>query len=291
MTFFCGIQVGPVFDAKGPRALVLIGSILIIAALIALPSCSQYWHFIVVFGIVLGLGTSLMFTPAVSAIGHFFYKRRGLATGVAITGGAAGGVVFPLLLGSLFAKVGFAWAVRVVTIICLVALSTACLLIRSRLPSKPASKENILPDFCIFADPKFAVTTAGIFFLEWGHFVPITYISSYALRHNISPQFSYQLLALLNAGSCFGRWLPGYCADFLGRFNMMIMTVSLSILSNACLWLLAGSNVALLTTYSLLFGFASGSNISLSPVCIGQLCKTEHYGRYYSTAYMIVSFG
>ncbi|KAK5693347.1 hypothetical protein LTS12_028675, partial [Elasticomyces elasticus] len=40
-----------------------------------------------------------------------------------------------------------------------------------------------------------------------------------------------------------------------------------------------------------IFGFASGSNISLTPVCVGQLCKTEHYGRYYASAYTVVSFG
>jgi MFS family permease len=43
--------------------------------------------------------------------------------------------------------------------------------------------------------------------------------------------------------------------------------------------------------YALLFGFASGSNISLTPVCVGQLCATEEYGRYYATCYTLVAFG
>lgn len=38
-------------------------------------------------------------------------------------------------------------------------------------------------------------------------------------------------------------------------------------------------------------GFASGSNISLTPVCVGMLCDTEDYGRYYATCYTIVSLG
>lgn len=42
------------------------------------------------FGVLGGLGTSLIFTPAVSSIGHWFYKKRGNATGVAATGGAVG---------------------------------------------------------------------------------------------------------------------------------------------------------------------------------------------------------
>ena len=33
LTFFCGVQIGPVFDAKGPRWLVAIGSILLFAGM------------------------------------------------------------------------------------------------------------------------------------------------------------------------------------------------------------------------------------------------------------------
>lgn len=291
LTFFCGIQIGPIFDARGPRFLVLAGSILIIVMMVALGFCTQYWHFMLVIGVVGGLGTSLMFTPAISAIGHFFNEKRGIATGIAATGGSVGGVAFPLILEKLFPKIGFAWATRAIGLICLVSLITGCLLIKSRLPKKPFSKENIMPDFRIFRDPKFTLTTLGIFFIEWGLFIPITYISSYSLAHGVSEQLSYQMLAILNAGSFFGRGIPGFVADYLGRFNTLIATVALCLVCNACLWLPAGDSVPVIIVYSAIFGFASGSNISLTPVCISQLCKIENYGRYYATAYTVVSFG
>ncbi|OJJ35492.1 hypothetical protein ASPWEDRAFT_155349 [Aspergillus wentii DTO 134E9] len=291
LTFFCGVQIGPIFDAKGPRFLVLAGSILVIVQMIAIGFCTKYWHFMLVMGVTGGIGASLIFTPAISAIGHWFNEKRGVATGIAATGGSVGGVVFPLILEKMFPKIGFAWATRAVALICLVLVITATILIRSRLPKKPASKENVLPDFRIFREPKFALTTIGIFFVEWGLFIPLSYISSYALAHGVSREFSYQILAILNVGSFFGRWLPGFFSDFLGRFNTLIATVALCLICNACLWLPAGDNLPLLIVYCVVFGFASGSNISLTPVCIGQLCKTENYGRYYATAYTIVSFG
>lgn len=291
LTFFCGAQIGPIFDAKGPRFLVLGGSILIIASLVALAFCTQYWHFMVTIGIFIGIGTSMVFNPAIAAIGHYFYRRRGEATGIATTGGSFGGIAFPLILEALFPKIGFAWATRVVVLLCLLTLGAGCILIRSRLPSKPASKENILPDIRIFRDPIFMLTTAGVFLIEWGLFVPITYISSYALAQGYSTSFSYQILAILNAGSILGRWLPGYIADFIGRFNTMILAILGCLVSCACFWLPAGDHKALLIIYALAFGFFSGSNISLTPVCVGQLCKTENYGRYYATMYTIVSFG
>ena len=137
----------------------------------------------------------------------------------------------------------------------------------------------------------FALTTAGVFCLEWGLFIPVTFISSYALANGIDPAFSFQLLAILNVGSFFGRWGPGFIADRMGRFNTMIITIVLCIIFGLAVWLPAKGNVAALVIFALGFGFASGSNISLTPVCVGQLCDTEEYGKYYATAYSVVSFG
>jgi MFS family permease len=95
-------------------------------------------------------------------------------------------------------------------------------------------------------------------------------------------------------------------ADHVGRFNAMIVLLFLCMLTTLAFWLPAAllgrtSSMAadftaspsmkpLVITYALLFGFASGANISLTPVCVGQLCRTEEYGRYYATCYMIVAF-
>lgn len=256
----------------------------------------------IVFGILGGTGTSLIFTPAISSIGHWFLVKRGNATGIAAAGGSLGGIVFPLMLQSLFPKVGFAWATRIMGFIFIGLLIVANLLIRSRLPPRPGG--SVLPDFRIFKDIPFLLTTVGVFFEEWGLFIPITYLTSYALSSGaMSQASSFQIMAIFNAGSCIGRWAPGYFADRLGRFNTMILALILCAASSLALWLpatvLSSSSqtehttavLGLTITFALLMGFGSGSNISLTPVCVGQLCDTEDYGRYYATCYTIVSFG
>ncbi|OCK84822.1 MFS monocarboxylate transporter-like protein [Lepidopterella palustris CBS 459.81] len=301
LSFFCGIQIGPVFDAKGPRMLILAGSILICASMLLLGLCTQYYQFMLVFGVLGGLGTSLIFTPAVSAIGHFFLLKRGNATGLAAAGGSVGGIIFPLMLQRLFPHMGFAWSTRIMGFVFIFLCIVAQLLIRSRLPPKPG--QSVMPDFRIFRDKSFALSTAGVFFMEWGLFVPITYLTSFALASGaIDATFSYQLVALMNAGSSIGRWAPGYIADKMGRFNSMIAALVLCTATTLTLWLPASildptsassalTIKALTITYTLIFGCASGSNISLTPVCVGQLCGTHEYGRYYATCYTIVSFG
>lgn len=41
LAFFCGIYIGPLFDKFGPRVLVLLGSISVIAALMLLSVCTS----------------------------------------------------------------------------------------------------------------------------------------------------------------------------------------------------------------------------------------------------------
>ncbi|KAI4165900.1 MAG: hypothetical protein LQ342_000331 [Letrouitia transgressa] len=289
LAFGCGVQIGPIFDAKGPRWLVILGTICLVVGMIGASESTKYWHFIITFAILCGLGTSLIFTPAIGAIAHFFYHSRGKATGFAAAGGSLGGVIFPLALQALFPRLGFAWSVRLLALVFLVLLLTAILLIRTRLPPKVGG--TVWPDFRIFAQPVFALTTAGVFFIEWGLFVPLAFISSYALANGVSPTFSYQLLAVLNAGSVLGRACPGFIADRLGRFNAMIATVAMCALCVLGVWLNVGGNIAGLCVFAALFGFASGSNIGLTPPCVGQLCETEEFGRYYATCYTIVSLG
>lgn len=300
LSFFCGLQIGPIFDAHGPKLLVLAGSILLCLSNFLLGVCTLYWHFFLVFGVLGGLGTSLIFTPAFAAVSHFFLQKRGNATGIAAAGGSLGGVIFPLALEKLLPKVGFPWATRIIGFITLFCCIGACFLIRSRLP--PKAGQSVWPDFRIFRHKSYFLLTVGIFMMEWALFIPITYLTTFAVSTGaFSPSFSYQLIAIFNAGSCLGRWVPGFLADKLGRFNSMIAALAICSATSLVFWLPASlltpttaaeamAIKALSIVYAVLFGFASGSNISLTPVCVGQLCDTNVYGRYYATCYTVVSF-
>ena len=201
------------------------------------------------------------------------------------------------MLTSLFIRTGFDWATRALGLLFLLLLSIANALVRSHLPRRSISKQALIPDLRIFKDTTFLVMTIAIFLVEWGLFIPLTYLTSFALSAKIRPALAYQLLAILNTGSFFGRWAPGLLADIVGRFNTMILMIILCFLTVFAFWLPAAltaapsSKEALSIVFALLFGFASGSNISLGPVCAGQLCKTEDYGKYFATCYTVVGIG
>ncbi|KEY68325.1 hypothetical protein S7711_07798 [Stachybotrys chartarum IBT 7711] len=287
LAFACGIYIGPIFDKYGPKWLIIAGVICTVSGTVAMSFSYELWHFILSFGVLCGLGTSLIFTPSVAAIGHWFKARRSFATGMACTAGGIGGIIFPLMLSSLFDRVGFGWATRALALICLVCGSVGIMLVQSRLP--PSSNANAHPDFRIFRQTPFLFATMGIFMMEFALFIPLTYAASYAVFEGFSQDFAFQLIPILNAASVVGRALPGYYGDVIGPFNVCIMAVLMCIISILCVWLPSGHTTPGIILFVVLWGFASGTNISIAPVCIGMLCKTNEYGRYYATSYTIVS--
>ncbi len=251
---------------------------------------TQYWHFMLTFGVLGGTGTSLIFTPAIAAIGHWFMAKRGNATGVAAAGGSIGGVIYPLMLQRLFVSVGWGWALRIQAFTFLLLLIIANMFIRSRLPPKPGG--NSMPDFKILRRNAFSLLTVGTYLMEWALFTPIAYLTIYSIQSGaMSREFAVQLVAIFNASSCIGRWAPGWAADRFGRFNLMLITLTICMISAFAFWLPGavlsdgshpGTNkaiVALTIVYCIFGGFGSGANISLTPVCVGLMCDTQEYGR------------
>ena len=247
------------------------------------------FQFVQVLG---GISVSLLFTPAIASVGHWFRIKRANATGLAITGGSVGGIVFPLLFKQIIPKIGFPWACRVAGFLQLPLLIPAYLLVRSRLKPLPDAKATV--DFTAFREPIFALTTFATFLGQWGIFVPLAYLTSYAIHIGAGEGFSYQLLAIFNAGSVFGRWFPNYVADTIGRFNVMILMSMCSVTMVIGLWLPSGegggNSKALLIAAAVTCGFFSGSGIALVPVCVGQISRVEDYGKRYGTCYCLASF-
>lgn len=236
-----------------------------------------------------GISASLLFNPSISAVGHWFYRKRALATGVACTAGGLGGVVFPLIILYAAPRVGFPWAMRIVGFVCAAAGVAASCLLRKRLP--PNKKAGAAVDLKSLTEPLFASTAFATFLIEFAVFIPYTYVCSHAIHAGLDRQTAYLLNALLNAGAVPGRALPGYIADRFGSFNVMCATALACVATILGLWYTAGTNEAQVISFAPLFGFWSGAAISLTPVCIGRVCRTEDYGKRSGTAFFLASFG
>ncbi|TFK50400.1 hypothetical protein OE88DRAFT_249908 [Heliocybe sulcata] len=76
----------------------------------------------------------------------------------------------------------------------------------------------------------------------------------------------------MNAASAVGRIIPGYTADFVGRYNLFVPFSFTTGLLSLVLWINTKNTVALIF-FAVLYGFFSGAFISLVTPCIAQISK------------------
>lgn len=242
------------------------------------------------FSVLGGISSSMVFTPSIGCIAHWFLRRRALATGIAATAGGIGGIVFPVLVSNLAGSLGFPWAIRIVGFISAVFCALSVALLRARTSALNRVQKGKM-DFKSLRELRFSLLTAAIVLIDFALLLPLTYLPSYAQSRGLDDSLAYNLSSILNAASIFGRIVPGYLADRFGCFNVMIITTFICSVITFALWLPSQSNHAAILGYAVLFGFWSGSAISLSPVCVAQISRTEEFGKRYGTTYFLVSLG
>lgn len=215
-SFFLTGLVGPIYDSLGPYQLSIIGTFLWTLGLITTSFCTEYYQFFLAFSVCVGIGGALLMTPLIAIVGQWFNKRRATAIGIATVGGSVGGVVYPLMLRKLYSSIGYAWALRVLGVLCFVLLISFILLMKTRLTSLEKRKlsktllggvSNMI-DYRQLRDHRFAGLVIGNFLGELGAVNGLTFLTSYALAQNHSEEFSYAILAILNASAIGGRIIP-----------------------------------------------------------------------------------
>jgi MFS family permease len=132
LTLFLGSPIGIIFDKHGSNILMITGSVIYLAGIFGMAESSQFWHFMVTYGILGGTGCSILSTVAISVLGHWFDEGKGLATGIVMLGGSLGGVMFPLVLRPLFEKIGWSWSIRALGLFITVLVALGLLSVRSR---------------------------------------------------------------------------------------------------------------------------------------------------------------
>lgn len=295
--FALGIFIGRLFDFYGAKVLAIIGLFIHIFSIMMISLCTEFYQFILALGIASGIGAGLLSSPLMAVISLYFNEKRGIATGLANCGGAVGAMIFPLMQRSLFKKVGFPWTIRIVGFVCLACLSITLILVKEpkrNIKREPLSFKSLIIkafDFSAFKDLRYTFIVFGAVFSEIALLSALTYISSYAIAVGYSESNSFIMVTILNGCGVVGSIGSGYLSDYIGRFNTIILTLIVGVITIFVIWLPFGHIHPVLYIFCALFGIPTSSIFSLLPVCIGQICKPEDYGKRYGTMFFFCSLG
>jgi MFS family permease len=136
------IFTGDAFDRFGPRRVVLLGMVAMVAGVAGLTIITAPWQLYATF-LLMSVGWASMSGAAINTIiAPWFEHKRGLAVSVALNGGSCGGVLIVPLLMWLIAHVGFARGVSIALATMLVVLVPSVITVLRRTPDEL----GLLPD-------------------------------------------------------------------------------------------------------------------------------------------------
>src|SRR6266567_5240803 len=105
--FGLGIISGPLADRYGSRRLALTGILLIGVGLAAASAARSLVEVYAAYGLGVGLGVGFAYVPAVGAVQRWFLRRRGFASGLAVSGIGVGTLAMPPLASLLIGTLGW----------------------------------------------------------------------------------------------------------------------------------------------------------------------------------------
>ncbi|CAD0094615.1 unnamed protein product [Aureobasidium mustum] len=218
----------------------------------------------------------------------WFFKKRAAAFGIMAAGSSTGGAIFPIMVNKLIPRIGFGWTMRVCGFLVLALMLVANATVKSRLPPRP-KPFHIMQFIRPLKETPYLLTVLGSFFFFFAMFLPINYLILQAQTLGMSSRLAEYLVPILNGASFFGRVLPGVAADKIGRYNVMTIMMAFAGILILALWLPAASNAPIIV-FAALYGFGSGSFVSLAPSLVAQISDVREIGVRNGTVFAIISF-
>ena len=113
MTFLMSPVVSVLVDLLGIRTTALAGVVISTTGMLAssfVPTISMLY---LTYGLLTGIGISLVYTPSMIILGHYFKRHLGVVNGIVVFGSAVSTMIMPFVLQNLLVSVGLQTTMRV----------------------------------------------------------------------------------------------------------------------------------------------------------------------------------
>ncbi|KAI8097611.1 major facilitator superfamily domain-containing protein [Halteromyces radiatus] len=260
VTYIGGAIVGVLGGRFSLKSMMVAGSLMMVVGLVAASFANQVWQLILSQGILLGLGGSFVYNSFMTFVPMYWFKYRGIATGIIFAGAGVFGLICPIVVEKGLNALGFRWTLRIMALFVLVLCLGSCLVVRPRYApdATRVKKLNISrKDFKFVTTSKFITLGLAVLFQAIGYFVPNLFIQPYALYTGVSNETSTTLLSVLNATTIVGQLFLGFVCDRFGYWIAIVASSAIASLSTFFLWGFAGNSLPILITYVVVYALSS----------------------------------
>jgi MFS family permease len=229
---FSSLFWGSLSDRFGPRMVVLVGSVLLIAALFFSSHAPSLLAFQLSFGLLAGVAIAAFFAPLMAAVTGWFDTHRGLAVSLVSAGIGIAPVTMTPLNAWLVAHHDWRVSMQILALVAAVILIPTTFLLRrppalERVPAGAAAaspeevdRSEMTVRQALTSTP-FIILALTNFFCCATHSGPIFHTVSYAITCGIAPITAATIYSVEGIAGMAGRLGFGLVADRLGAKNVL----------------------------------------------------------------------
>jgi MFS transporter, OFA family, oxalate/formate antiporter len=296
--FVIGPVAGSLAEKHGPRLAVGGGVALLGLGLFGASFAQSYLSLVICFGLAAGIGSGAVYVPLLGLIQRWFYRRRGLASGVATTGVSIGTLAFPMIAASAAEAFGWRFLYAALALVCIsIGLLAAWVLV-----ADPGEK-GLHPDGAIDASalPGPAATSGMslgealrdrqfylLYFCAFGaavlSFMAFVHLPQHMAEASGDRMSAASIISVIGLASLASRLGGGSWADALGRVAMVRVALFLMLLTSI-LWLANPWGTQAFFVVAALFGVTYGLCIALLPTVIADSFGSKEISRIIGTLY------
>ncbi|MHB9288560.1 MFS transporter [Halobacteriales archaeon Cl-PHB] len=271
--------VGVLVDRYGTRRMLLVGTLLTTAGLALASRTTGLPGLVATYGVLTGLGLSVVYVVSYATVTRWFDRRMGLAGGLASAGLGVGMLV--VVPAATWLIAGFGWRDALLGLAAGAAtvLLVAAALVRDDptsaaidppadefrgappVPNTQSLRDQYAAVRTVAVRPAFGLVLAGWTLVYASLYVVLAHLVLHADVIGLSRGVGATAVALVGASSALGRVGIGHLADRLGR--LAVFVACSAVMGLATLWLAVATSGPDLYAFAVVFGLGYGGNGAL----------------------------
>lgn len=228
---FGSIFWGTITDRFGPRKVVLTGSCLLAVSLALAARSRSLFEFQLVFGLLVGIGTSAIFAPMMATVTGWFDTQRSLAVSLVSAGMGMAPMTMSPIAAWLISRHDWRTSLLIIAGIAAAIMIPTCFLVRRppaleaavNDPGRPGTgaKEAMSVGQAV-GSPQFMILLLTNFSCCATHSGPIFHTVSYAMSCGIASLAAVSIYSVEGLAGLFGRLGFGLLGDRFGAKRVLV---------------------------------------------------------------------
>ena len=287
MLLLCVFSVlgGWALDRYGPRIVLFLMGLFTGLSLLLTSQVNAAWQLFITYSLLLAMGSGATYVVTMSTVSRWFDRKRGLAVGIAGSGGGLGLVVMAPFAAYLIYNLDWHMAYLVMGLIAWVIIIPLSRLLKRDPQEIGALPDGIRADSRAIKDEEDSIQPFGLSVLQtfrtrsfwlvmliWLLFafcmlLVLTHIVPHTTDIGFSAGEAAAVLSLIGGVRAAGMVLLGSVADRMGKKKTAVVCTLFQ--AGAMVWLVWAQDLWMLCLFAIVYGLANGGLLSSITALLG----------------------